>query len=71
MPIYEFECEDCGTVFEEFLLRKDEEVVCKNCKSKNIKRLISSVAFKTGGKFVSSKEGGCASCKIRNCKGCH
>ncbi len=45
MPIYEFRCEDCGKEFEVFLKNKEElgNVECKNCKSKNLKRLMSIV----------------------------
>ena len=41
MKIYEFKCEDCGSIFE---LLKDESVKlsCQACGSVNIKRLFSS-----------------------------
>lgn len=42
MPIYEFKCNDCGFVFETFLLKSDEEVNCIKCKSKNVVKLISA-----------------------------
>ncbi|WP_028841411.1 FmdB family zinc ribbon protein [Thermodesulfobacterium hveragerdense] len=54
MPIYEFKCEDCKTEFEVFLKKKEELglVECKNCKSKNVKRLMSVV-----NSIVSGSEG--------------
>jgi putative FmdB family regulatory protein len=34
MPIYEFQCEDCGEIFEELILgNREDEIVCKKCKS--------------------------------------
>jgi putative FmdB family regulatory protein len=43
MPIYEFECEECGARFEE-LMAADAAVVCPNCSSGRTRRLLSSVA---------------------------
>jgi putative FmdB family regulatory protein len=45
MPIYEYQCEDCGKI-SEFLLIKTEETVipqCKRCKSKKMSRVLSKV----------------------------
>lgn len=42
MPIYEFKCNDCGFVFEAFLLKSEEEVNCIECKSKKVVKLISA-----------------------------
>ncbi|WP_022855348.1 FmdB family zinc ribbon protein [Thermodesulfobacterium thermophilum] len=56
MPIYEFKCEDCKTEFEVFLKNKEElgSVECKNCKSKNVKRLMSVVNSIVSGSVGSS-----------------
>jgi putative FmdB family regulatory protein len=43
MPIYEFECEECGARFEE-LVRAQGEVACKDCGSPRTRRLYSTVA---------------------------
>jgi putative FmdB family regulatory protein len=48
MPIYEFKCDDCGTVFE--VLRRDAgEAVCRcpHCSSEKCRRLISRVVTRT------------------------
>ncbi len=44
MPIYEYVCESCGKV-QSFLVMpmEDFEPVCKRCKSRNLKRIISRV----------------------------
>ncbi len=45
MPIYEFKCQDCKKEFEIYLKNKEEikDVVCPQCKSKNLTRLMSVV----------------------------
>jgi putative FmdB family regulatory protein len=44
MPIYEFECEDCGGRFEELLAGAEESPPCPSCGSRRGRRLISRVA---------------------------
>ncbi len=71
MPIFEFQCEDCGEVFEELVLGNNEDkVVCKKCKSSKVKKLVSQVAFKSGNKFISSLGSACSSCKGGTCGSC-
>lgn len=43
MPIYEFECEECGARFEE-LVRAGAEIPCGECGSRRTRRLYSAVA---------------------------
>ena len=45
MPIFEFECADCGKKTE-ILMARDEEnlVICAHCGSGNLKKLISAHA---------------------------
>jgi len=72
MPIYEFQCEECGEVFEELVLGGDlEDIVCRKCKSPKVKKLISQVGFKCGNNFVGSSGSGCSGCKGGNCSSCH
>ncbi len=50
MPIYEYECEDCGDNFEVFLGFKDPPVKeCLHCKSSNIRKLVSNCSFQLKG----------------------
>ncbi len=44
MPIYEFECEECGARFEELVAVSGAEVVCEACGSTRTRRLISPVS---------------------------
>ena len=43
MPIYEFECEECGARFEELVAAGDASA-CPECRSKRTRRLYSEVA---------------------------
>lgn len=44
MPIYEFECEDCGARFEELVATVDAAAECPECGSARTRRLISNVS---------------------------
>ena len=44
MPVYEFECEQCGARFEELVAVDASAVPCAACGSARTKRLLSSVA---------------------------
>ncbi len=55
MPIYEYECEGCGHIFEEWQKDfKEREVRCPNCNSP-ARRLISHTSFilKGSGWYVT------------------
>lgn len=43
MPIYEFECEECGARFEE-LVAADRTAACSACGSERTRRLYSTVS---------------------------
>jgi putative FmdB family regulatory protein len=54
MPIYEFECQNCGNRFSEFFRRmssSDEklDVVCPRCQSRDTQRVVSSFAVRGVG----------------------
>lgn len=51
MPIYEFECSDCTSVFETIVTSSSqvEDVVCKQCGSTNVKKLLSTVSHRVEG----------------------
>ncbi len=44
MPIYEFECEECGARFEELVAAGAAPVPCPECGSERTRRLISAVS---------------------------
>jgi len=43
MPIYDFECSDCGEHFEALVLRNNT-ASCPKCQSQNLEQLISMFA---------------------------
>jgi putative FmdB family regulatory protein len=44
MPIYEFECEECGGRCEELVAAGAEGIACPECGSTRTRRLMSSVS---------------------------
>ncbi|HVS99537.1 MAG TPA: zinc ribbon domain-containing protein [Solirubrobacterales bacterium] len=44
MPIYEFECERCGTCFEELVSASAAAAPCPECGSERTRRLLSAVS---------------------------
>jgi putative FmdB family regulatory protein len=43
MPIFEFECQDCGNQFEKFTRPKERKKIrCPACSSRSVKKLLSS-----------------------------
>ena len=47
MPIYEYDCKQCGHRFEK-LVRSDEAVTCPQCKSEEIAKRFSVFAANGG-----------------------
>ena len=57
MPIYEYECADCGLVDEVVQKMSDKPLAkCRKCSSGQVKKLISNTAFhlKGGGWYADS-----------------
>ncbi|MDE3179639.1 MAG: zinc ribbon domain-containing protein [Acidobacteriota bacterium] len=62
MPIFEYQCRDCGTRFEKFLASRDEEITCKTCSSPRVDQQLSvfAVAGQPGSSEKVSEPGPCA-----------
>ena len=72
MPIYEFQCNDCGTDFEELYRSMNERrrPHCAECDSRNVHKKFST--FATGGSSGDGdSDGGCGTCSRSSCAGCH
>ena len=59
MPIYEYDCQDCGASFDKlvFLTSQPKPVVCPECSSRQVSKRLSLIAAPTGGSTL----GECAS----------
>jgi len=58
MPIYEYQCNDCNTIFETLVTSSTncDKVVCSRCKGANIRKIISGSSFRL--RSVSSSSAG-------------
>jgi len=71
VPIYEYQCPDCGYQFEQLQKISDEPIrVCPNCEQTHVRKLVSQTSFvlkgggwykdhyglKGGGKSEGTKE---------------
>lgn len=65
MPIYEFRCKQCGKVFEVlfFSLSEKQEVLCPDCHSGEVDKLMSVF----GGTFGGASSSNCSSCSSTSC----
>ena len=65
MPIHTFECEFCGHLFEELIMREADEsdLVCPSCGATKPRRRMSVTARCAGGgggaPFAGMPSGGC------------
>ena len=48
MPIYEYECQKCGAVFEMLVRNAEERVQCENCGARRVKKIVSSFSAGAG-----------------------
>ncbi len=58
MPIFEYDCQNCGHNFERIVFSGEkEQVTCPKCKSDQVKRVISSTSFIVQGAFSAGSSG--------------
>ena len=64
MPLYEYQCSDCGDEFEVLVLDSDEIIKCVSCDSENIGKQFSTFGLGNSneslGIFDSKDSGGCS-----------
>jgi putative FmdB family regulatory protein len=76
MPIYEFQCPQCGELFEELVFGKEDHVPCPACGSSKCDKLLSCCSFKTAGagsplgSAGSSGGSSCSGCSGKSCSTC-
>ena len=68
MPIYEYRCKDCETVFETFVssVADADKVVCKKCESKNVVKQISSFSSRMAGSSSGAPAGALSGCSSKS-----
>lgn len=64
MPIYEFDCHDCGESFDKLVrsASRVSEVTCPSCASPEVKKKLSLFSSKVSGGTRSSAAGAPANC---------
>jgi len=61
MPIFEFQCRECGAKFEKIVSSASGKVSCKNCDSTKVSKLLSVFAVSASSpKSVATGSGPCA-----------
>ncbi|MBW7899109.1 Zinc ribbon domain protein [Candidatus Brocadiaceae bacterium B188] len=75
MPIYDFQCNECNTIFDEYFLSASEQkkLFCPSCQSGNVKKIFSvfGTSVKSGGGAAyDGGSGGCGSSPASSCPGC-
>jgi len=56
MPMYDYQCKNCGEKFEELVFSStvpDEDIVCPKCGEHQAERLLSAPAISGGSDSVS------------------
>ncbi len=62
MPIFEYRCRECGTKFEKIVASDRTEVVCAECSSRKVERLLSVFAVAGGSRNAAALEPGPCPC---------
>ena len=68
MPIYEYRCKKCDTVFETFVssISDADKVVCKKCQSKKVEKQISTFASRLSGNTGGAPAGALSGCSSKS-----
>ncbi|RPH35772.1 zinc ribbon domain-containing protein [bacterium] len=69
MPVYDYKCTDCGTVYDIFHKVREipEDVICPSCSSRKHTRLLSAPNFSMKAQKQPTPPCGDASCCGGNC----
>jgi putative FmdB family regulatory protein len=73
MPLYEYQCKECGYQFDALRPIKDADkpIACKQCSSEHSQRQISIFFAQSAGRVVAGNNGGgCAGCSGGSCASC-
>lgn len=73
MPIYEYRCPQCGTIFEQrrSFSQADDPTPCPACDNPKAERLLSRFMIATGGNgSAGAGVSKCSACARSSCAGC-
>ncbi|MEW5975344.1 MAG: zinc ribbon domain-containing protein [Acidobacteriota bacterium] len=62
MPIYEYQCLDCGLTFEKLVSLHTQSMTCSNCQSDHVEKLFSSFAVQSTSSPIHEGTGPCNTC---------
>lgn len=65
MAVFEYKCDACGKVFDEYVRRSDDEVLCPVC-GKKARKNLSGKMWTATGRTCGYCTGDC-----KTCGGCH
>ncbi len=69
MPIYEYQCNQCGEDFEK-LVFGNKEVDCPKCSSPDVRKKLSAFGMSGVEKPSAGSSSGCSSCSKGSCSSC-
>lgn len=70
MPIYEYACKDCKTMFEMLVLNSAEKITCPSCDSTHLHKLISAHAVGNSASGPACDMPACGSGVASPCASC-
>jgi putative FmdB family regulatory protein len=62
MPIFEYQCRECGAKFEKIVNSSNGKVTCKKCESQKVTQLLSVFAVAGGPTKAAASEPGPCGC---------
>ncbi|MFA6497816.1 MAG: zinc ribbon domain-containing protein [Desulfurivibrionaceae bacterium] len=68
MPIYEYRCQECKSLFETILTSAETsaEVVCPKCGSSTVKKTISASSFRISSGSSAIPSGALSGCSTKS-----
>ncbi len=73
MPLYDYQCIDCGKTCELLLVASDDEPACPHCSGKNLKKLMAAHSSMSGSSshgFPGPKDTACCGSAPGQASGC-
>ena len=72
MPIYEYRCKQCGTVFDVIrpMSAADDAISCENCNSRDTTRMLSKCFSHNQEGSLAGQSHSCGSCSGGSCSCC-